>query len=150
MDTKFMEKAINIAKKSKNDVPIGAVIVCGDKAISFAHNTNVKTKFSTNHAEIIAINKACKKLGTNKLVDCDIYVTKEPCLMCMGAIINSRIKNLYFGCYDTRFNVVEHLNAFSFNHNVNIVGGIMEEECAFILSKFFKNLRGNYENSRNG
>ena len=142
MDIQFMEKALSVANKSKCDVPIGAVIVKNGKIISFTHNTNVKSKLSTNHAEILAINKACKKLKTNKLVGCDIYVTKEPCLMCMGAIINSRIENLFFGCYDTRFNVVKNLDNFKFNHSVNIVGGIMEKECALSLSKFFKKLRG--------
>ncbi len=137
-----MEFAIKFATKSKCEVPVGAVVVKEGKVISYAHNTNTKTKISTNHAEIIAINKACKKLKTNKLVDCDIYITKEPCLMCMGAIINSRIKNVYFGCYDLRFEVVNKLPNFTFNHNVNIVGGIMEEECSQILSKFFKTLRG--------
>lgn len=142
MNKEFMQKAIEVAKNSKNDVPIGAVIVKDGKILATAHNTNVKTKLSTNHAEIIAINRVCKKLKTNKLVGCDIYVTKEPCLMCMGAIINSRIENLYFGCFDTRFNVVNNLSCFNFNHNVNIVGGIMEKECALLLSQFFKELRG--------
>lgn len=136
-----MEKAIEIAKKSTVEVPVGAVVVQNDKVIAIAHNTNVKTKLSTNHAEILAINKACKKLKTNKLVDCDIYVTKEPCLMCMGAIIGSRIKNLYFGCYDPRFKVVEKLDNFTFNHHVNIQGGILEDKCAKLLSDFFKQLR---------
>lgn len=142
MDTKFMEYAIKFATKSKCEVPVGAVVVKQGKVISYAHNTNTKTKISTNHAEVIAINKACKKLKTNKLVGCDIYITKEPCLMCMGAIINSRIENVYFGCYDLRFEVVNKLSNFTFNHNVNIVGGIMEAECAKILSNFFKTLRG--------
>ena len=141
MDEKFMQVAINLAKKSKVEVPVGAVVVLNGKIISKAHNKNVKTKLSTNHAEVIAINKACKKLKTNKLVNCDIYVTKEPCLMCMGAIIGSRIKNLYFGCFDSKFSVVNKLNNFTFNHNVNIVGGIKEKECADLLSNFFKQLR---------
>lgn len=141
MQEKYMEKAIEIAKKSTVEVPVGAVVVQNDKVIAIAHNTNVKTKLSTNHAEILAINKACKKLKTNKLVDCDIYVTKEPCLMCMGAIIGSRIKNLYFGCYDPRFKVVEKLDNFTFNHHVNIQGGILEDKCAKLLSDFFKQLR---------
>ena len=93
MDEKYMKLAVDVATKSKVEVPVGAVIVCNGKVLSMAHNSNVKTKLSTNHAEILAINKACKKLKTNKLVDCDIYITKEPCLMCMGAIIGSRIKN---------------------------------------------------------
>lgn len=141
MQEKYMEKAIEIAKKSAIEVPVGAVVVQNNKVIAIAHNTNVKTKLSTNHAEILAINKACKKLKTNKLVDCDIYVTKEPCLMCMGAIIGSRIKNLYFGCYDPRFKVVEKLDNFTFNHHVNIQGGILEDKCAKLLSDFFKQLR---------
>ena len=136
-----MKIAIDMAKRSKEEVPVGAVIVCKDKVISKAHNTNVRTKVSTNHAEIIAINKACKKMKANKLVDCDIYITKEPCLMCMGAIIGARIKNVYFGCYDKKFKVVDKLDNFTFNHHVNIQGGILEEECARLLSDFFKKLR---------
>lgn len=141
MEEKFMQVAIDIATKSKVEVPVGAVVVLNGKVIAKAHNTNVRTKLSTNHAEVIAINKACKKLKTNKLVDCDIYVTKEPCFMCMGAIIGSRIKNLYFGCYDSKFSVVNKLDNFTFNHKVNIVGGIKEEKCAELLSGFFKQLR---------
>lgn len=141
MDEKYMRIAIDVATKSKVEVPVGAVVVYNDKVIAMAHNTNVKTKLSTNHAEIIALNKACKKLKTNKLVDCDIYITKEPCLMCMGAIIGSRIKNVYFGCYDSKFPIVENLDNFTFNHHVNIVGGVLKEECGRLLSDFFKKLR---------
>ena len=141
MDEKYMKLAIDVATKSKVEVPVGAVIVCNGKVLSMAHNSNVKTKLSTNHAEILAINKACKKLKTNKLVDCDIYITKEPCLMCMGAIIGSRIKNVYFGCYDKKFEVVSKLDNFTFNHHFNIVGGILEDECGVLLSNFFKKLR---------
>lgn len=141
MNIDFMDLAIKEAKKSNIEVPVGAVIVKDNVVVSIAHNTNVATLKACNHAEINAINKACLKLNTNKLVDCDIYVTKEPCLMCMGAIINSRIKNLYFGCYDQKFKVVDNLDNFKFNHKVNIVGGIKEKECASLLSNFFKTLR---------
>lgn len=141
MEEKFMKIAIAEAKHSKVEVPVGAVVVYNGKVISKAHNTNVKTKISTNHAEILALNKACKKMKANKLVDCDIYITKEPCLMCMGAIIGSRIKNVYFGCYDKKFEVVNKLHNFTFNHHVNIEGGILEDECARLLSDFFKKLR---------
>ena len=135
---------INLAKKAYKlkEIPVGALIIKENKIISKAYNTREHSQQAINHAEIIAIKKACKKLKTNKLVGCDIYVTKEPCLMCMGAIINSRIENLFFGCYDTRFNVVKNLDNFKFNHTVNIVGVIMEKECALSLSKFFKKLRG--------
>ena len=141
MNEEYMKIAISIAKKSKGEVPVGAVIVANGKVIAAAHNTNTKTKVSTNHAEILAINKACKKLKANKLVDCDIYVTKEPCLMCMGAIIGSRIRNLYFGCYDRRFSVVDKIDAFDVNHKVSISGGILEKECGELLSNFFETLR---------
>ena len=141
MDEKFMRMAIDMANRGKVEVPVGAVVVCNGKVISKAHNTNVVTKLSTNHAEILAINKACKKMKANKLVDCDIYITKEPCLMCMGAIIGSRIKNVYFGCYDKKFEVVNKLDNFTFNHHVNIQGGILEDDCAKLLSDFFKKLR---------
>lgn len=142
MNELFMEKAIYIAKKSKKDIPVGAIIVKDNKIISMAFNNNVKNKLSTSHAEILAIEKACKKCKTNKLYDCEIYVTKEPCLMCMGAIINSRIKKLYFGCYDKRFSVVDKIDHFDFNHKVECFGGIKEEECSKLLTDFFNNLRG--------
>ena len=144
-----MRAAINEAKKAaaKDEVPIGAVIVKDGKIIARGHNTRQKTQNAINHAEMIAIQKACKKLGSWRLIDCDIYVTLEPCPMCAGAIINSRISNVYFGAYDQKAGCTGTLYNLPtderFNHRAGVVGGIMEEECANLLSDFFKQKRKN-------
>ena len=147
MDKKFMKAAINEAKKAakKDEVPIGAVIVQDGKIIARGHNTRQKTQNAINHAEMIAIQKACKKVGSWRLIDCDIYVTLEPCPMCAGAIINSRISNVYFGAYDQKAGCTGTLYNLPvdqrFNHRANVEGGIMEQECANLLSDFFKQKR---------
>ena len=146
MNIKYMNEAYKQALKAKdnNEVPIGAVIVCGDKIISRAYNTRNKTQNAVNHAETIAIIKACKKLKSWRLDDCDIYVTLEPCPMCAGAILNARIKNLYFGAYDKTSNS-DLLNIIlkddRLNHKISATGGIMEQECSTLLTDFFKNKR---------
>ena len=141
-----MKEAINEAQKAavKDEVPIGAVIVYDGKIIARGHNTRQKTQNAINHAEMIAIQKACKKVGSWRLIDCDIYVTLEPCPMCAGAIINSRIKNVYFGATDEKNGAVvsaAQLFDMNFTHKPDYEGGIMGEECAKILSDFFKDLR---------
>ena len=142
-DNYYMEIALKEAKKSigSGDIPIGAVVVLNGEILSKAHNTKEKDGLVTSHAEITAINQASKKLGNYRMDGGTIYITKEPCLMCMGAIIGARIKNVYFGCYDKKFKVVDKLDNFTFNHHVNIQGSILEEECARLLSDFFKKLR---------
>lgn len=142
----FMKAAIEEAKKAAEigEVPVGAVIVCGDKIISSAHNTRETDKNAVCHAEISAISAACKKLGGWRLHKCDIYITLEPCPMCAGAIINSRIQNVYFGAYDKKSGCAESvINLFDspFNHKPNVVGGLLEKECSDILKSFFANLR---------
>lgn len=144
---KFMKEAIKEAKKAykKLEVPVGAIIVKDGEIISKAYNQK-ETKFdTTKHAEILAIQKASKKLGSWRLIDCDMYVTLEPCSMCAGAIINSRIKNVYIGASDEKTGAVGSvLNLFAdykFNHNVNFEKGILEGECKDLLQKFFKELR---------
>ena len=145
MDTKFMEIALIEAKKAFNidETPVGAVIVRDGKVISKAHNQRETKKNALCHAEIIAINKACKKLDGWRLLDCDIYVTLEPCPMCMGAIIASRIKNVYFGAYDKKAGALGSVCDLSqmFPHKVAFLGGVMENECSEILTSFFKKLR---------
>jgi tRNA(adenine34) deaminase len=146
---KFMKEAIKEAKKAydKLEIPVGAVIVKDGKIISRAYNQK-ETKFdTTKHAEILAIQKASKKLGAWRLLDCDMYVTLEPCSMCAGAIINSRIKKVYIGTSDEKtgavgsvFNLFED---YTFNHKVEFEKGIMKEECEAILKQFFKELRKN-------
>ena len=146
MQEQFMKEAYLLAQKAykKNEVPIGAVIVKDNKIISTGFNTRNKSQIATNHAEVVAINKACKKLKSWRLEDCDIYVTLEPCPMCLGAILNARIKNLYFGAQDIAGSedlLNKILNDTRLNHKCNCVSGIMQNECSALLSKFFKNKR---------
>lgn len=143
---KYMKIALKEAKKAyiKKEVPIGACIVYNDKVIAKAHNLRESKNISTNHAEIIAINKACKKLGTWKLEDCILYVTLEPCIMCSGAIIQSRIKKVVFGAKDPRFGAAgSYLDVFKykFNHEVEVIGSFMEDECSKLIKDFFNELR---------
>lgn len=143
----FMQKALEQAKIAykKNEVPIGAVIVKDNKIIATGYNLREKKQNATMHAEIIAINKACKKLKSWRLSDCDIYITLEPCLMCLGAILNARIKNLYFGAFDKSHSSIsshqELLSKSVLNHKIIIEGGILQVECSQILSDFFEKAR---------
>jgi len=138
-----MKEALKEAKKAytEGEVPVGAVIVYKDKIIARGHNLKEKNIDVTAHAEIIVIKKAAKKLKTWRLNDCDLYVTLEPCAMCSGAIIQSRIHNLFFGAYDLKGGcVTSKVNLFKeglFNHNVNVIDGILEKECSDILKEFF-------------
>jgi len=147
MKKKFMNQALNEARKAydKLEVPIGAVIVKGDKIIARAHNLREGKQNAIAHAEILAIQKACKKLGAWRLQECDIYVTLEPCPMCAGAILNSKIRNVYIGALEPRSGAVgSKINLFedyNFNHKVNYETGIMEEECRKLLQNFFKDRR---------
>ena len=131
--------------KSKKEVPVGAVIVLNNKVIATGFNMREKKQNALLHAEIVAIDKACKKLKSWRLEECELYVTLEPCTMCAGAIINSRIKKVYYGAYDKKGgacgSVVNLLENKSFNHNPEVVGGIMESECGSILTNFFKQKR---------
>lgn len=143
MDNKFMDIAYRQCLKAyKNqDVPVGAVIVKDGKVISKAYNKKHKKNCALYHAEMIAIKKACKKIKDYRLINCDVYVTKEPCLMCMGALLSSRVNAIYFGAFDKKYGVVDKIDQFCFNHTCIIKGGIQEEKCAKVLSEFFKNLR---------
>lgn len=147
MKEKFMKEALKEAQKAydKEEVPIGAVIVKNDKIIARAHNLRETKKKAIAHAEILAIEKACKKLGAWRLEDCDLYVTLEPCVMCAGAIINARIKNLYIGTMDEKGGAVGSkinlLKDIKLNHDVEVKSGILKEECSKILKDFFKELR---------
>ena len=152
MNKFYMEKALHYARLAakKGETPVGAVIVRDDQIISWGYNTRETKKNALCHAEIMAIDRACRSLGGWRLFECDIYVTLEPCPMCAGAIINSRIRNVYFGAYDKKagsFGSLADLNSFPYNHHPNVVGGIMEEECSKELSTFFKELRKKKENS---
>ncbi len=138
-----MKQALIEAKKAykKGDIPVGAVIVKNGKILAKAYNKKNKKKCATYHAEVLAIQKACKKIKDYRLIDCDIYVTKEPCLMCMGAIMSARLNAVYFGAFDKKYGVVNKIDVFNFNHNCIIEGGICEQECSDLLSQFFKELR---------
>ena len=144
---KYMKEALKEAKKAyqKLEIPVGAVIVKDGKIIARAHNQK-ETKFdTTKHAEIIAIQKASKKLNSWRLLDCEMYVTLEPCSMCAGALINSRLKKVYVVASDEKTGAVGSvLNLFddyTFNHKVEYEKGILKYECESILKQFFKELR---------
>lgn len=147
MQEKFMKEALKEAKKAydKGEIPVGAVIVKDNKIIARGHNLKELSNDTTNHAEIIAIRKASKKLQAWRLLDCEMYVTLEPCCMCTGAIINSRIKKLYIGTMDTKTGAcgskLNLLQDYKFNHIVELETGIMQEECEYILKEFFRKLR---------
>ncbi len=145
MKNKFMQAAIKCARKAyaEGEVPIGAVVVLGGKVIARGRNRRTKRQIATAHAEIEAIEKACKKLGSWRIPDCELYVTLEPCPMCMGAALNARIKKVYFGAKEDkgRSLTAQIASANLLNHTVEIEGGVMEEECAEILSDFFSSMR---------
>lgn len=145
-DEFFMNEAIKCAKKAAaiGEAPIGAVIVKNGEIISRAYNRREKDKNALKHAEISAIGKACKKLGGWRLIGCTIYVTLEPCPMCAGAIINSRINRVVFGAYDKKagsLGSVINLFELPYNHKPVKCGGILEDKCSAMLSGFFANLR---------
>lgn len=148
MDIKYMIEAIKEAKKGTkyDEVPVGAVIVKDDVIIARAHNKKEEKKCANFHAEMVAIEKACKKINDWRLVGCDIYVTLEPCAMCTGALINARVDNIYFGAYDEKAgccgSLYDLMKDKKFNHASNVQGGILQEECASMLTNYFKKKRG--------
>ena len=139
----FMNEAISEAKKSDVDIPVGCVIEQNGKIIASAHNNKEKTNDITGHAEILAIKEASKKLNNWRLNDCNLYVTLEPCPMCAWAIINSGIKNVYFGAYDLQYGAMGSVLNLpkTANSKIKVYGGIKENECKKILDDFFKKLR---------
>ncbi|MBR6337113.1 MAG: tRNA adenosine(34) deaminase TadA [Ruminococcus sp.] len=148
MDIRFMNEAIALAKEAAalGEVPVGAVVVkkSTGEIVGRGCNRRVSDRSPLAHAELIAIDQASKRLGGWRLIDCELYVTLEPCPMCSGAIINSRVENVIFGAYDRRFGAcgsVITLFDLPFNHKPELTGGVMEEECAALLSDFFKKLR---------
>ena len=144
---KYMREALKQAKKAYalGEVPIGCVIVYEDKIIARGYNRRNTDKNTLAHAEITAINRASKKLGDWRLEDCTLYVTLEPCQMCAGAIVQSRITNVVMGCMNPKAgcggSILNILEMPEFNHQVNVIRGVMEEECSAILQDFFKELR---------
>lgn len=141
-----MQKALELAKISaaEGEVPVGAVIVKGNEIVGTGRNRREYGKNALYHAEIEAIDNACKTLAGWRLWECDMYVTLEPCPMCAGAIINSRIKTVYYGASDLKagsFGSVVDFNSLPYNHKPEVVSGVMEDEAKEVLSSFFKALR---------
>lgn len=143
----WMRVAIEEAKKAEAlvEVPIGAIVVHQGQIIGRGHNLRETTQNATTHAEMIAIQEACKAIGSWRLEETQLYVTLEPCPMCSGAMIFSRVKEVYFGAYDpkggTAGTLMNLLEDERFNHQAEVEGGILEEECGELLSVFFRNLR---------
>lgn len=142
---KFMKSALKCAEKAlaEGEVPIGAVVVLDGNVIARGHNRRTKKQIATAHAEIEAIEKACKKLKSWRIPDCELYVTLEPCPMCMGAMLNARIKKVYYGAPENKGRSLtrEIAEANLLNHRIEVEGGVMEEECAAVLSSFFGGMR---------
>lgn len=143
----FMLEAIKEAEEAgrKGEIPVGAIVVRGGSILSRGHNLRETLKSATAHAEVVAIERACQSLGRWRLDDCDLFVTLEPCPMCAGAIINSRIRRVYFGACDDKAgacgSVTDLLRMEGFNHRPEVYEGIMEEECSRLLTEFFRKLR---------
>ena len=139
-----MKEALKEAKKAEliDEVPIGCVIVKDDKIIARGHNQRETKQSPIGHAEIIAINKASKKLNSWRLEGCDIYVTLEPCIMCSGAIIQSRINKVYYGASDPKGGAlgssINVLEANNINHHPEVISGVLKEECSSIITNYFK------------
>ncbi|MDY3618950.1 tRNA adenosine(34) deaminase TadA [Agathobaculum sp.] len=143
---KYMKAALRLAQKAadEGEVPVGAVVVCEGKIVGRGRNRRETRKNALHHAEIEAIKKACKKLGGWRLHKCDLYVTLEPCPMCAGAIINARIKTVFFGAPDPKAGscgTLTNLFTLPYNHQPAVVAGVLEDECAKILKTFFQELR---------
>lgn len=145
---KYMQRALELAREAydEGEVPVGAVVVkkSTGEIVGEGRNMREQAKNALAHAEIMAIDSACKKLGGWRLPDCAMYVTLEPCPMCCGAIINSRIDNVYFGAYDYKSGSVvsvQKMFELPYNYKPEVTGGVMEEECSEMLSAFFKDLR---------
>ena len=142
----FMLEALRLAELAYNqkEVPVGAVIVRDGEIVGCGYNTRKQNQNAVLHAETVAIYNACKNLGSWRLWNCDMYVTLEPCPMCTGAIINSRICNVYYGAKNIRAGAcgsVINLFDYPFNHKADIKGGILEEQCAALMTAFFENVR---------
>lgn len=142
---KFMKAALRRAKKgmSQGEVPVGAVIVYEGKVISSGYNRRAATQLASSHAEMYAIDRACRKFKSWRLPECDLYVTLEPCPMCMGAALNARVRKIYFGAYEQkgRSMTAELAGSNLLNHTLEVEGGVLEKECSELLSGFFSSMR---------
>lgn len=145
-DVDFMKIALELAAEaaSMGEVPVGAIVVLDDEVVGTGFNRRESGKNALAHAELEAIDAACKKLGGWRLHQCDLYVTLEPCPMCSGAIVNARIRRLVYGASDPKagcFGSVCDFNTLPFNHKPEVTSGVLAQECAQVLSDFFKRLR---------
>ena len=153
-DEKYMKEAIKQAKKAYalGEVPIGCVIVYEDRIIGRGYNRRTSDKNTLAHAEIIAIRKACRKMGDWRLEDCTMYVTLEPCQMCSGAIVQSRMKKVVVGCMNPKAgcagSILNLLQMEEFNRQVELETGVLEEECSTLMKQFFKELRQKLGNQK--
>ena len=152
-DLFYMDEALALAREAfaEGEVPVGCVVVRNGEIVGRGRNRRETGKTALGHAEIEAIAEACRNLGGWRLWECTLYVTLEPCPMCAGAIINSRIKNVYFGAYDKKagsFGSIVNLAELPYNHKPEIFGGILEKECSDVLSEFFRELRLNKKKSK--
>jgi tRNA(adenine34) deaminase len=151
-DEHFMREALRQAQKADeaSEVPVGAVVVREGKIIGRAHNQVELLKDATAHAEMLALTQAEAAVGDWRLTDCDLYVTKEPCAMCAGALVHTRIRRVIFGCADpvggAAGSVINLLQMAGFNHRCDVVSGVLEDQCAIILQDFFRKRRGQIEN----
>ena len=145
-DTQYMREAIALAQKAmaEDEVPIGALIVQDGRVIATAYNTREHDRCATHHAELVAIEEACRLLHGWRLPRTTLYVTLEPCPMCAGAIINARVERVVFGAYDPKagaYGSMTNLAALPFNHIPEVVGGVLEDECKELLSSYFREKR---------
>ncbi len=142
---RFMKEALRRAKKglAQGEVPVGAVIVYEGKVISSGYNRRTATQLASSHAEMYAIDRACRKFKSWRLPECDLYVTLEPCPMCMGAALNARVRKIYFGAYEQkgRSMTAELAGSNLLNHTLEVEGGVLEKECSELLSGFFRSMR---------
>ena len=142
-DKHFMRKALQMAEfaQTAGEVPVGAVLVSGDQIIASGFNQSISTCDPTAHAELVAIRSAAKKLSNYRLVDCDLYVTIEPCAMCVGAILHARVRRVIFGALEPRAGALQsHLRLLektNFNHSVDWYGGVLHDKCSNLMKEFF-------------
>ena len=147
VDVTFMRQAIKLAKKGRelNEVPVGAIVTFKGEIVGKGYNQCIQNQDPTAHAEIIAMRAAAKHIGNYRLNECNLYVTLEPCLMCFGACVHARISKLIYGADDLKIGAVksnlEQINSTKLNHKFEIISGILKEECAEVLSSFFKERR---------
>ena len=155
LDEFYMREAIRLAKLAEeiDEVPVGALIVCRGKIIARAYNTRESDRSATSHAELRAIETACRALGGWRLPDSTLYVTLEPCVMCAGAILHARLDRVVFGAFDPKAGAlgsVLDLNAYPLNHKTAVTSGVLADECSTLLSDYFRQKREKRKQEKEG